>query len=162
MTGGNRGAAPCLIIVGDPCSDFVRAMVRLSREYQVEAVFCDDVYTAVVAMARTAGRPSLVVGPIHALACEGGRFFQIAEGNSLRCCCFLDPRIFEDSVGMRSAMRAGAAIVGEIGEVHPVFKEWLSTAGYQDTRRSLCDLADEDLRATEAELRALLGQGTDA
>lgn len=162
MTGGNPGIAPCLVVVGDPCSEFVRTMVRLAREYQVEAIPCDDVYSAVAATATTSGRRALVVGPIRELAREGSRFFQIAEMNSLRCCCLLDRGTLAGSVGMLAAARAGAAVVDDAREVRPVFQEWLTTGGHRAVRRSLCDLADEDLRATEAELSALLGQGADA
>ncbi len=90
MTGGSSGIDPCFVVVGDPCSEFVRTMVRLAREYQVEAVLCDDVYSAVAATARAAGRRTFVVGPIRELAKEDNRFFQIAETNSLRCCCLLE------------------------------------------------------------------------
>jgi len=161
MTGASPGAAPCLIVVGDPCSEFVRTMVRLAREYRVEAVSCDDVYSAVAAMAQAAGRRTLVVGSIQELAREDCRCFRIADGNSVRCCCLLDRRAFGVAGGALAAVRAGAAVVGEAGEVRPILKEWLTTGGHRAVRRNLGDLADEDLRATEAELIALLGQGTD-
>ncbi|MEN6333485.1 MAG: hypothetical protein ABFE01_04440 [Phycisphaerales bacterium] len=161
MTGGNPGIDPYLIVVGDPCSEFVRTMVRLAREYQVEAVHCDDVYSAVAAAAGAAGRRTLVVGPIRELAREDNRFFHIAEANSLRCCCLLEKGASMGSGGMLPAVRAGAAIVDDAKEIRPVFRDWLSVAGRPAVRKSLGDLADEDLRATEAELSALLGQGTD-
>lgn len=151
-----------MIIVGDPCGEFARAMVRLAREYQVEAVQCDDVYSAVAATARAGSRRALIVGPMRELAREDSRFFQIAEMNSLRCCCLLEKGPVTDGSAMLMALRAGAAVVGEAGEVRPIFKEWLANGGPRTTRKSLCDLADEDLRATEAELSALLGHGTDA
>jgi hypothetical protein len=137
-------------------------MVRLAREYQIEAVQCDDVYSAVAATARAAGRRTLVVGSIRELSREDNRFFQIIEMNSLRCCCLLEKGPVPSSGGMLTAVRAGAAIVGETREVRPIFKDWLANGGSRAVRRSLCDLADEDLRATEAELSALLGHGTDA
>lgn len=161
MTGGSSGVDPCLIVVGDPCSEFVRTMVRLAREYQVEAVLCEDVYSAVAAIARAAGRSALVVGPIRELAKEDNRFFQIAEANSLRCCCLVEKGPILESSGMLTAMRTGAAIVSEAREVRAILKEWLATGGHRAVRRSLYDLAEEDLRATEAELTALLGHGTD-
>ncbi|MGE5295037.1 MAG: hypothetical protein ACM3VT_09425 [Solirubrobacterales bacterium] len=162
MTGGSSGIDPCFVVVGDPCSEFVRTMVRLAREYQVEAVLCDDVYSAVAAAARAAGRSALVVGPMRELAREDNRFFQIAEANSLRCCCLLEKGPLADSVGMVTAVRAGAAMVGDARDVRAVLKDWLATDGHRAVRKSLYDLAEEDLRATEAELNALLGRGTDA
>jgi hypothetical protein len=161
MTGGSSGIDPCFVVVGDPCSEFVRTMVRLAREYQVEAVLCDDVYSAVVATARAGGRTTLVVGSIRELAREDNRFFQLAEANSLRCCCLMEKGAVLESAGMLNAVRTGAAIVSEAREVRAVLKEWLATGGHRAVRKSLYDLAEEDLRATEAELAALLGQGTD-
>lgn len=161
MTGGSSGIDPCFVVVGDPCSEFVRTMVRLAREYQVEAVLCDDVYSAVAATARAGGRTMFVVGPIRELAKEDHRFFQLAEANSLRCCCLLEKGPVRESAGMLNAVRTGAAIVGETREVRSILKEWLTTGGHRAVRKSLYDLAEEDLRATEAELAALLGQGTD-
>lgn len=162
MTGGNSEIGPCIVVVGDACSAFTRAMVRLAREHQVEAVQCDDVYSAVVATARARGRRVLIAGPMRELAREDSRFFQIAEMNSLRCCCLLEKGPVTGGSAMLMALRAGAAVVGDVREVGPIFKDWLAHGGHRTTRRSLCDLADEDLRATEAELSALLGHGTDA
>jgi hypothetical protein len=136
-------------------------MVRLAREYQVEAVPCDDVYSAVVAMARAGGRRTLVVGPMRELAREESRFFQIAEMNSLRCCCLMEKGPLAGSSGMLRAVRAGAAIVGDAREVRPILKDWLSHSGHRTVRRGLGDLTDDDLRATDAELSALLGHAMD-
>lgn len=161
MTGGSSGIDPCLVVVGDSCGEFARAMIRLAREYQVEAVLCDDVYSAVVATARASGRRTLVVGPMRELAREDSRFFQIAEMNSLRCCCLMEKGPLAGSSGMLRAMRAGAAIVGDVREIKAIFKDWLAHGGHRPVRKGLCDLADDDLRATEAELSALLGHGMD-
>jgi hypothetical protein len=150
-----------MVVVGDPCSEFVRAMVRLAREYQVEAIHCDDVYSAVAATARAAGRRTLVVGPMRELAREDSRFFQLAEINALRCCCLMEKGPMAGSNGMLRALRAGAALVGDAREVRPIFTDWLNHGGDRPVHRSLCDLTTDDLRATEAELSALLGQGTD-
>lgn len=158
MTGGSSGIDPYVIIVGDPCSEFARAMVRLVREYQVETMQCDDVYAAVVAAARAGARRALVLGSMRELAREGSRFFRIAEMNSLQCCCLVE----NGSVAggdMLAALRAGAAIVMETHEVSPILQDWLADVRPRDVRGSLSDLDDEDLRATEAELSALLGQG---
>jgi hypothetical protein len=161
MTGGSSGLDPCIIVVGDPCSEFVRATVRLAREFEVEAMQCDDVYSAVAATARAAGRRALIVGAMRELAREGSRFFQIARLNTWRCCCLLEKGPVTGSGGMLTALRAGASIVGDAREVRPILKEWLAEDTRRGARRSLCDLADEDLRATEAELSALLGNGMD-
>lgn len=161
MSGGSSGLDPCIIVVGDPCSEFVRAIVRLAREYEVETVQCDDVYSAVAATARATGRRALIVGAMRELAREDSRFFQIAEGNAWRCCCLLEKGPAAGCSGVLTALRAGVSIVGDAREVRPILRDWLADDGRRVARRSLCDLADEDLRATEAELSALLGHGTD-
>lgn len=160
MIGGSSGLSPCMIVVGDPCGEFVRAMVRLACEYEIEAVQCDDVYSAVAATAGTEGRRTLIVGRLRELAREDSRFFRIAEANALQCCCFVDRGRAAGSGGMLAAMRAGASVVGDVREVGPILREWLA-GGAPRRRTGLIDLMDDDLRATEAELNALLGHETD-
>jgi hypothetical protein len=150
-----------MVVVGDPCSAFVRTMIQLSREYRLETIRCDDVYSAVVATARASGRQILVVGTIRELAREKGRFFQIAEANGQRCCCLAGRGIAHDMGGVLAAVRAGARVFADVQEVGPVLKEWLSNSGHRPRRTDLGDLRDDDLRATEAELLALLGNQAD-
>lgn len=150
-----------MIVVGDPCSEFVRATVRLAKQYEVEAVQCQDVYSAVAVTAKAGGRHVLVVGTMRDLAREDHRFFRIAEANALRCCCLLDKELAAGSRGVLAALRAGASVIDSRKEVDAVLTEWLSSGAGRAARMSLRDLKDDDLRATEAELSALLGQGTD-
>lgn len=162
MKRGSSGLDPWVVVVGDPRSEFVQAMVRLSREHQVEVLRCEDVYSAVATMARAGGRRVLVVGAMRELAREGGRFFRIAEANAQRCCCLVrhDPSL--DAGAMTAAIRSGVHLARDTQEVETVFQDWLSDGGRWVPRPSLADLRDEDLHATEEELIALLGHQTDA
>ncbi len=161
MAAGDSGRDPCVIVVGDPCSEFVRATVRLAQQYEVEAVQCEDVYAAVAASAQASGRQTLVIGALRDLAREDHRFFRIAEANALRCCCLIEKDLGAASRGILAALRTGAAFVENRNQIDAVFSEWLAHGAGRAARVSLRDLMDEDLRATEAELSALLGQGTD-
>jgi len=161
MAAGNSGREPFVIIVGDPCGEFVRATIRLAQQYEVEAVPCEDVYSAVAVMAGAGGRQALVVGMMQDLAKEDSQFFRIARANALRCCCVIDRGLAAGSRGVLAALQGGAALVGSGPEVDAVFTDWLSNGSGRTARMTLRDLTDEDLRATEAELSALLGQGTD-
>jgi hypothetical protein len=147
--------------VGDPCSEFVRTAVRLAHEYEVDTVRCDDVYSAVAVTVKAGGRPVLVVGSLRDLARENGRFFQIAAACATRCCCYLEKTTAADHSGILPALRAGAAVLGTTREIRGVLEAWL-TGGRREAQGPLGDLLADDLRTTEAELRALLGQGTDA
>jgi len=161
MTGGNSGPAPCVVVVGGPCSEFVRTTVRLAREYEIEAVQCDDVYSAVAATAQAVGRPALVFGQMRDLARENGRFFEIAAANATCCCCVLEEGGAMCREGILPAVRAGASILGHADQMRGVLEQWLADSRRRSPRGRLGDLFSEDLRATEAELRALLGQDAD-
>lgn len=162
MAGGRSGLGPRVIVVGDPCSEFVRTMVRLAREHEVEVVPCDDAYSAVAEIGRLADRRALVVGALRELTRENGRFFELAAMDAMRCCCFLDIRTAAGRDGVLSASRAGAVVISDPREAEDVLTEWLAGDGHRPGRLAPQDLLDDDLRATEAELSALLGHKTDA
>ena len=63
--------------------------------------------------------------------------------------------------GIVPAIRAGASILGHAGQMRGVLEQWLADSRRRSPRGRLGDLFSEDLRATEAELRALLGQDAD-
>ncbi|MBM4026198.1 MAG: hypothetical protein FJ280_12450 [Planctomycetes bacterium] len=156
MAQSNSGLGSCVMVVGEPHSALVQTTVRLAREGGCDAVPCDNVYAAVATLAKTAGRRILVVGRIRDLAEESGAFFRIAAARAARCCCLLDRNCPAGHAALLAALGAGITVVGDVQEVPRVFSEWLATA---TVARSVTDAGDEDLRATEAELRALLGQG---
>ena len=162
MAGGRSGRGPLVIVVGDPCSEFVRTMVRLAREREVEAVPCDDAYSAVAEIGGLVDRRVLIVGTMRELTRENGRFFELAAADAIRCCCFVDTRTAAGRDGILSASRAGAAVISDLREAEDVLTEWLAGDGRRPGRLAPQDLLDDDLRATEAELSALLGQETDA
>ncbi len=151
-----------MIVVGDPCSEFVRTMVRLAREREVEAVPCSDAYSAVAEIGGLSGRRALIVGTMRELTRENGRFFELAAADAIRCCCLLDTRAAAGRDGVLSASRAGAAVISDLREAEEALTEWLAGDGDRPRRLAPRDLLDDDLRATEAELRALLGHKTNA
>jgi len=157
----------CLIVVGAPGGELVRTLVQLAREREIDAVPCENVYAAVVAVAQAAGRRVLVVGPLQELAVETGAFLGISAARAVPCCCLLDPGRAAGSQDLLAALRANATIVGAVPEVRAVLRDWLAPAeppsaprrgrGAPPAKRSVREETYEDLRATEAELSALLG-----
>lgn len=162
MAGGNSGLTPRMIVVGDARSEFVRETVRLANEYRVEAVQCDDVYATVAQAAQSAGRRVLIVGTMRELARENGRLFPLAATNAVRCCCLLEKGTVTGRAIVLAALRTGIAVAGESREVRAILEDWLAGGGPRSGRPGLRDLLDDDLRATPAELSALLGQQIDA
>lgn len=162
MAGGSSGLGLRLVVVGDPRSEFVRTMVRLACECEVQAVQCHDVYSAVAEMGGLSGRRTLIVGTMRELTRENGRFFELAAADAIRCCCLLDARTTAGRDGVLAASRAGATVIGDLREAEDVLTEWLAGDGHRPERLAPQDLLDDDLRATEAELSALLGPQTDA
>lgn len=157
----------CVVVVGEPGSELVQTIMRLAREGEIDAAPCENVYTAVVAVAQAAGRRILVVGQIQELAVENGAFFGVIAAHAARCCCLLDPGRTAGSQDLLAALRANATLIGAVPDVRAVLKGWLATAephdtprrgwGASHTKRPVREETYEDLRATEAELSALLG-----
>jgi hypothetical protein len=157
----------CLIVVGKPGDELVQTLVAWAREREIDAVLCENVYAAVVAVAQATGRRVLVVGPMQELAAENGAFFGIGAAHAVRCCCLLDPRRAAGAQDLLAACRANVAIFGAAPEVRAVLQDWLAMAepyraprqgrDTPHTKRPVREETYDDLRATEAELSALLG-----
>jgi len=169
MAKDDSGLGACVVVVGDPGSELVRTTVRLAREREIDVAPCGDVYSAVAQTAKAAGRRLLVVGQIAELARENGVFFGIAAAPAVRCCCLLGKSGSAGREDLLAALRAGVTILGDVQDVQGVLKDWLTTAPSpgaphsgreaSQAKRRAQDAADasyEDLRATEAELSALL------
>lgn len=156
----------CVVVVGDPGSEFAQATVRWAREWEVDTVPCDDAYAAVVALAKAAGRRTLVVGEIRELARENRALFRIAAAHAVRCYGWLDQGRPIARKDLLPALRAGASILSDVQDIRDILKRWLATATpprsshgspAKHPARQAADETYEDLRATAAELDALLG-----
>ncbi len=170
MAKDNAGLGSCVVVVGDPGSALVETAVRLAEARRLEALRCADVYAAVAALAGAAGRRLLVVGRMQDLARENGAFFDLAAAPVARCCCLLDGNRPAGPEHLRPALQAGAVLIGAVSDFQGVLQDWLTRAPAPGTPRAArkaapagrrapeaADAAFEDLRATEAELSALLG-----
>ena len=158
MAEGESGRRLCLV-VGDKSRDrLVTEVRRIAVDYQVSVTRCGSVYTAVAELARQPNRSVLVIGSLPDLVIEKGRFFAVALRNRARCCVVLEGPETADRGGLLIAVRGGAAIVDRVDEVRGVMERWLSGMGRHWERSAL---VDEEYRATEAELKALLGREAD-
>ncbi len=170
MARGNSGLGSCVIVVGEAGSAFVETAVRLAGASRLEALRCADIYAAVAALAGAAGRRLLVVGPIQDLARENGSFFDLAAAHAACCCGLLDGNRPAGPEHLRPALRAGAVLIGAASDLQGVLQDWLTRAPPPGLPRAArkaspagrparagADTTFEDLRATEAELNALLG-----
>ncbi len=150
----------CLVVVGEPGSELVQTIVPWAREKGIDAVPCTNVYEAVVAVAQAAGRRILIVGRMRDLAVDNGAFLGIGAVHGARCCCLLEADRTAGPQDLVAVSRAHATIVGAMPEVRAVLQDWSATAGpgaVPHTKRPVREETYEDLRATEAELSALLG-----
>jgi hypothetical protein len=157
----------CIIVVGEPGSEWVSTVVQWARESEIDAVPCANVYAAVVALAQAADRRVLVVGRIEELAIENGALFEILTARAARCCSLLAPGRAAGTRDLLAAVRANATMVGAVPDIRAVLKDWLAAAapgetprrgrGASPAKRPVREETYEDLRATEAELSALLG-----
>jgi hypothetical protein len=132
---------------------------RLAAEYEVDIARCDDVYAATAELALSTDRCVLVVGRLRELAKEDHRFFAIAVRSGARCCGLVDATTPVEPNVVPAAVRAGVSVVGTTEQIRDVFDAWLAGTGCPSSR--VVAHLDEEDRATEAELNALLGQEID-
>jgi hypothetical protein len=131
----------------------VTELRRITVDYQVSVTRCESVYAAVAEVVRNRGRPVLVVGALSDLAIEKGGFFAVAGRNRASCCVVMEGGSV-DGGDLLAAVRGGAAVVDRTEDVRLVLERWLSGLGCHWENAAV---ADEECRATEAELKALLG-----
>ena len=158
MVEGDLGRRLCLVVGGRSRDRLVAELRRITVDYQMRVVRCESVYTATAELVREGAQPALVIGSLRELAAEQGRFFALATRNRARCCAVLDRTEPAKPDTLLVAVRGGAAVVADVADVRSVIDGWL---GEGARRPDGLVLADEEYRATEAELKALLGQESD-
>lgn len=169
MVTDNTSPGPLVVVVGDPAGPIVSAVQRLAREGEVDVAACDNVYAAVVRIARATGRRVLVVGARRDLAREDNAFLQMATARGIRCCCLLDPADRSAREELLGALRVGVTVLGDVQDIRGLLPEWLGTPPAGDAEHSTRDAGSagcparatdgesyEEFRATAAELNALL------
>lgn len=159
MVDGDLGRHLVVIVVATAHEALATSVARLAAGSEVELARCDDVYMAAAELALMRSPCILVVGRLCELAKEGGRFFAIAARNEARCCALVDAESPVKRHVVLAAMRAGVSVVGTLDEINGVFDAWLAGGGCHSSDAVVC--LDEEYRATEAELNALLGQESD-
>ena len=159
MVAGDSQLQPGVVVVGGKRARFVTEALQLAGEYELDVIRCADVYSAVAELAMGAGRCLMVIGTLGELAQEQGRLFALAETSGARCCCLLDETESADRQQILLAVRGGASLAGQIEELRNAFETWLVARGCPAKRDE--EFLDEDCRATEAEISALLGQEKD-
>lgn len=160
MVEGDSARHPRVIVVDGSRDDLIAHALRLASEYEVQIVQCDDVYMAVAEMAAAGSDAVLLVGRLDEMARENGRLFALAARNGARCCCVLESGCPAGRASVLAAVRSGVSLVAGVDEIGCALKEWLTSSGCR-SKPSDSHLLEDEFRATEAELNALLGLDVD-
>lgn len=150
-----------VILVGDARSWCADEVAALSAEYGLEIIRCSDVYNAVTTLAQRPGHFCVVVGSLGDLGKERGTFYLVAQRYGARCCCLLDAHDLSQHGRIQTAVRAGVAVVAAASQLRVLLEEWLADGRSGLDRRWADRRLKEEFQATEAELKALLGQEDD-
>ena len=148
-----------ILVVGDPDNSFVTQAVHLAGQYGLAVTSCDDVYAAAAELARAPERFMAVAGLFGRLAAGHGDFFALVCRRGVPCCCLLDARRGADRRRAPAAIRRGVHVVGDPAEMREFLEAQLPAADGRPCGRD--ELALDDCRASEAEIKALLRQETD-
>ena len=160
MVEGDSARHRRVIVVDGRRDGLVGQTLRLTSDYDVEITQCDDVYSAVAELAAPGKSAVLLVGQLRELARENGRLFALAERNRAQCCCVLEPGRPAAQADVLAAIGGNVSLVAQAEELERVVQEWLAQSRCRE-RPAGCNLADDEFRATEAELRALLERDVD-
>ena len=152
---------PRMIVVGSRHSRFVMEAVRLAGEYDLAVIQCDDIYSAATELARRPDGFLVVVGEFRQLARGKGDFFSLAQRNGVHCCCLLDRETDVERDKILTVVRLGVRLAGEMADIRNFLDERLGAAGHRGAGENGEDLFSEKFRATEDEIKALLGQESD-
>ena len=156
MAQDKAGLGACVVLVGAPDDALTQTAARLARAGGPAVLSCADVYAAVAALAGAAGRRLLVVGKMQDLARENGSFFSILAAHAVRCCCLLDGERPTGAAALHAALQAGTTLISSAAQLDGVLQAWLTLAPSSGAPRA-GNTEYDDLRATDAELSALLG-----
>lgn len=160
MVAGGSHAHPRVVVVGSRGDAFVGEVIEVAVAYELEVIRCDDVYSATMELAGRTGGWCAAIGRFRYLKRDKYMFFDLARRNGVRCCCLLDNGPAAEHEKVMAAVRRGARPAGGIEDVRVFLKDWLAAQG-RPGRPVEDDVRDEDFRATQAELSALLGHRTD-
>ena len=147
------------VVVGDFSDRFVQQVMSIFGDYEIEAVHCRDVYSAVGRLAAGNHNNVLVVGRFAQLNKEQGRFFQLAGEKGLVCCCLAEG---DFSAKDRRIPTANGEVffIREPAEIEEMITKLLSgdsTPMSERKKNKKAALNGDDFLATKAELDALFG-----
>ena len=111
------------IVVGGSSDEFVQCVMNSLGGCGVEAILCEDVYSAVGKAAVGRGSNGVVIGRLGQLGREQGRFFHIARRNGFACCCLADRDLPARRGQILSAIKAGVFVVTQPTEILEVLME---------------------------------------
>jgi len=146
-----------VIIVGKSSDTFIRYASKVMTDCEVDFVRCDDVYSAVGALAGRAGRRTMVVGRLEVLGREDGRFLEKVSERGLVCCC---PANGQAQKAMAAGTGAQIHVIREpqqLAELIVGRAESDSSMRPTNGRGSSAEFMREEFLTTRAEMEALLG-----
>ena len=157
----NARVHPHIIVVGERQNRIVTEAVRLAGEYDLVVTRCDDIYSAATELARHPDRFLMVVGAFRQLSRNKYDFFSLAQRNGVHCCCLLDREADIERDKILAVVRLGIRLAGEMADIRNFLGERLAAGGSHDVQADGEDLFSEKFRASEDEIKALLGQESD-
>jgi hypothetical protein len=132
-----------VLLVGNPNGLHIRYLTDLLRSYDIEPVFCENVYSAVGHLAGSGHKNGFIFGQFEQLNRHDGEFFRIAERYGFLCCCLTERVV--------PAEKDGVTIIKKVEEAGAVLAKFL------DKSTSSGDFDKGKFRITKAEVDALFG-----
>lgn len=113
----NHGNLSLAVLIGGLNDEYVRFSAGILAEYEIQSVFCENVYSAVALLAKNGAEKVLVVGKLSELSRENARLFDISRRYGYICCCLADKQVEEEI-----AVSAGCYLINDESEFEEVFR----------------------------------------
>ena len=139
------------IVVGRSDDQLVGFVNQLLSQYQVRFTCCENIYMAVVEMAKSDRSNVLVIGRFSDLSREQGFFLKKTCEKHIFCCCFADKNLRNRQFQISAVNQTNTFIVKEPAEIEEVIKRLLTGSSGPSA------FMKDDFLTTKAELDALLG-----
>ena len=151
MNGKENKESLRAVVIGMPDDEFIGYVSAMLQEYEIEKISCQDVYSAVVELAKTGWQDIFIVGRMERLAWEKGRFLQKAAEHNAACICLWPKGDVRETYNGADTVK----IITEQGPFEETLKSLLGCGGESCVKDGKQFNANQFL-TTKAELDALL------
>ena len=138
-----------VVIIGSSADSFIQSISKITSKYEIEHVFCNDIYSAAAQIAKNQFKNLLVIARFENLKKENEWFLKISCQKNITCCCI------KNGTFSRRSKNMNLRFIGQLEEIEDIFSEL--TADRINCPKPVSNkFLKEQFMATHEEIDALL------